>query len=437
VTASNIDSHHRLEVAGAAAIVDWDFAGGTLTSITAYRDAEIDTLQDVDGTTAPYMVTGRDDTDEQLSQEIRFASGTDGPLEWIVGGYFLDDESSQNVLIDVAGLIVSQDPLILFPIVAHLGGEVDTTSYAAFANATWKWDESFKLNGGVRYTYDEKEMTEFSRFGALRLGADEKDWDKVTYSVGGQYFLVEKTMLFATASTGFKSGGFNAGGFSPSFDPETAVNFEVGIKSRFLDDRAELAATAFHTDYEDLQVQRLENLTIFIQNAAEARLRGLELEGVLLFTDSFRLRGAFAYLDATFESFTNTDPANPSLGVQDLSGNTLSNAPEYTYSLAPEFVHSLGNLGVFSLYGAYYWQDRVYFEVFNKKKFSQESVGRIDIGASLKSPEGTWEFIAFAKNVTDEEVMNNVFVASCSVGCFATANLSAARTYGARLQFNF
>lgn len=442
VSASDADPFHKTEIAGASVTVDWDLGDAALTSITAYRDNDVDTFFDADGTAVDYQTVTFHDWSDQFSQELRLASTNSESFEWLIGAYYFDEDASQDLTTDIAGVVVSADPLILVPVSINLGGNVKTESYAAFGNAKWKIADQFHLSGGLRYTHDEKKMTEYNDFGGLfgpvpLTGSGQDSWEEVTYSVGLQYFPVEKTMLFATLSTGFKSGGFNAGGLTPSYDPEKALNIEVGIKSRFLGDRAELNATYFHTNYDDLQVAQVIGLAVVVNNAAQATLQGIEVEGVFFLTEEFSVSGSFSYLDATFDEYFNVDVADVAAGLQDLSGRHLPNTPKHSFTIAPEYRVDVADYGTLTLYGSYYWEDRVFFEPFNNLPYSQPSVGQFDLGASFASADERWKLTVYGKNLGDKRVFDMVSVGSAAIGGDGRANLAKPRTYGARLEFNF
>jgi iron complex outermembrane receptor protein len=443
-TASDIDSYYKTDLKGASAKLEWELENVKLTSISAYRDSSIENLFDADFTTFPHQYVLFDDTSKHFSQEFRLASNYSGRVDWIVGAYYFEDESSQLVDTGVTDVPISLDPLLMVPFHASLGGDLDTTSQALFGNATWRAiEDKLNLQAGVRYTRDEKEIDEFN---AIEIGPfppiggsanQDESWSEVTYLAGVEYFPLEKTMLYANVSTGFKAGGFNAGALTPAFDPETALNFELGLKSRFLDDRADVSLAVFNTDYEDLQVAQVVNLTVIVDNAAQARLRGVELEGTVALTQAFHLSGSLAILEAEFEEYQTLDQANPGAGVQDLEGRNLPNAPEFTMSLVPEYTFDIASYGSLTIYGAYSYQSRVYLDQFNNLPFSQESVELYDVGATFMPYDGAIAVSVFGKNLTDEEVMNSLFVSSAITLSVGSAGVSPGRTYGVRIEYNF
>src|SRR3546814_13732063 len=90
-------------------------------------------------------------------------------------------------------------------------------------------------------------------------------------------------MLYASVSRGFKGGGFTGQSSTQAtiertFNPEFAWNYEAGIRSRFLDNRAQVNAKLYQLDYSDLQVTTIIGTSRVTDNAADARSRGLEVE---------------------------------------------------------------------------------------------------------------------------------------------------------------
>src|SRR3546814_21122538 len=90
-------------------------------------------------------------------------------------------------------------------------------------------------------------------------------------------------MFFAAAYRGLEGGGFTGQNgplatISRTFNPEFAWNYELGLRSRFLDNRAQVNATLYQMDYSNLQVTTIIGTSRVTDNAANARIRGLEVE---------------------------------------------------------------------------------------------------------------------------------------------------------------
>ena len=79
-------------------------------------------------------------------------------------------------------------------------------------------------------------------------------------------------LIYASVARGFKSGAINLGALTPPVRPETVVNGEIGLKSTFLDRRAQLNIAGFYSDYKDLQVLQIGALSQILSNAAKAKI---------------------------------------------------------------------------------------------------------------------------------------------------------------------
>ena len=154
-----------------------------------------------------------------------------------------------------------------------------TTSYAGFAEGTLEVVPSLFVTGGIRYTYEKRSFDQVMNGVALFPETSRESFNKVTYKGTVRYEIGSNTNIYATYSTGFKSGVFNMAGASPfAVNPETLKALEGGIKSDITPWlRANLALYSY--DYKDLQVTARDPLGpgYVLQNAANATIYGLSL----------------------------------------------------------------------------------------------------------------------------------------------------------------
>src|SRR5262249_6540063 len=147
------------------------------------------------------------------------------------------------------------------------------------------------------------------------------NWGAVTPKFAIDYKPGDDTLLYASASRGFRSGGFNIGGLQgTAFAPEYVWSYEAGLKKQWDDRHYTLDLSAFQSDYSDMQVFQIRNLLATVENAASARIRGVEAELTALPGDGFRVDLSGALLDPVFEKFSSVDAAHASLGLIDLAG---------------------------------------------------------------------------------------------------------------------
>ena len=153
---------------------------------------------------------------------------------------------------------------------------------------------------------------------AVNTAADlcaTNSWTEVTPRLVADYSVSDDVMIYASVSKGYKGGGFNTaaadfdgdfvGDAVAGFNPETNQAFELGLKSRLMDDRMQFNAALFSNDYEDLQLLSATLGGILVENAAEADTQGVELEWSYLATENLILRANMAVLDSEFTAGAN------------------------------------------------------------------------------------------------------------------------------------
>lgn len=151
-------------------------------------------------------------------------------------------------------------------------------------------------------------------------------------------------LFYGSVTKGFEAGGFNVGSAQNTpFSPERIWSYEVGAKLG--DERARLDLSAFHYDYADLQVQNVIDQSVMIQNAASAKVDGVEAGLLASPTPLWRLDAALTWLDARFSKYDTINTKTPGLGMLDLSGNRLPQSARIRVRIGVERLVSLGAVG--------------------------------------------------------------------------------------------
>jgi iron complex outermembrane recepter protein len=362
---------------------------------------------------------------DQLTQEIQLVSNGDGPLDWIVGVFYFDEDLETDYKFEdnsIAGFTFFN------------GGDLETRSKAIFAQLSYDLRDTgspYRVNAGLRWTEDEKEVVEYQRipqFGVNLAAPMKRDWSEVSGKIGLDWFVDDKTLAYASYSRGYKGGGFSIGQFD-AFDPEIVNAYEIGWKTQLMDQRAQVNMSLFYNDYKDLQVNFLLFTSFTTDNAAEASIQGLELEGTLLATDNLTLGAMFTWLDAEFDEYQFT-PAD------DLSGQTLNRAPEFTVGLSAQYEWSLGDNGNLLARADYYWQDEVYYRVQNIARHRESSFSTVDLRMIWSSANDQWQVDLFAKNIGDGDNLRGLTVSDgLSTGNSSFESYYPPRTIGLRVGF--
>jgi iron complex outermembrane recepter protein len=397
------------------ATLNYDFDSLRLVSVTAFTGYEYDNnvpaswVANLDTASKLY-----DEEHDQFSQELRLESMGDGAFEYILGVFYQTEEIDhhQDFDFDTAQAIADGFPLPPFVGRSAFDLTQDTDSYAAFGQLTWHIMDNLRTTVGLRYTNDEKDL-EFSRVttGALPFPTyslkDSRDDSDVTPSINVQYDLGDNTMLYASFSQGFKSGGFDFES-GEDFEEETVDAWEVGFKSTLADGAVELNAALFQSEFSDLQVAAWNGVAFETGNAAEATTKGVELDARWQISESFMLTGAVAFLDAEYDDFpgaTCTAAQQDILGsscTQDLSGGDLQFSPEYSGTVNLEYFHMFGGgMELTAVLGADF-TDSYYTALDLDPNSEQDSFTKINARVQLAGQSG-WSVALVGKNLTDEK----------------------------------
>ncbi len=439
-----------------------------------------------------------DEEATQFTQELRLSSAGDAGLQWLAGLFFSVEEiervehyifgnsQEQRGATNYLGKAVTPAP-------TNVSDQAnESTSWALYGQAAYALaDGRANLVAGLRYSSEEKDWTTSAQayldaFGSaagtvaalpfLNTIEDLNNWpsiavattnyDAVTTSdswtnVSGKlaldYRFQDGVFGYASISTGFKSGGFSGGARTPerarrSFEPEEAINYEVGLKSDLLNGRLRINTAAFFTDYQDLQVTRfyrpvgLDFGEFITENAAEASISGVEVEFAGALGYGFEIGGGLAWLDATYDDFqpdtpNATCPVGPSrelgsnLGcIPDFSGNRLRQAPETSGTLYLDYlrVTRLGDIGI---HLNYRFQGDSYYDPDNNAITVIPSYRVFDFYATWTPASQNWEFDFWIKNLADEEYRTHVY--SQRGGSIAFAAFGPPRWLGLALTRKF
>ncbi len=256
--ASETEEHRDIRTYGYSLTLNYEINDHwAFTSLTGYRDQDGVKLSQYDGTDAPGWPSTNEESGIHFSQEVQLNWDTDR-INAVFGLYYFDDD------IFVTNTVPFQFGVNIPGDIFDERGHAKTEAYAAFASVTWAATERLNLTAGIRYS-DEKRTTESSfQLRIIPFGLDlfiplnnQRSYDAITPRFSVDYALTDDTMVFFTASRGFKSGQILPGNQSPPIDPEFIWSYEGGVKSILLDGRLKDNLSAFFYDYSDLQVSQL------------------------------------------------------------------------------------------------------------------------------------------------------------------------------------
>jgi len=442
-----------LDSQGVTAIVDWRPGELTFTSITAARD--LDSFWAMDADLSPLTiiedVVGLEQ--RQFSQEFNL-QGRHGSLDWLVGLYYFDEEASvfggAIIVPEVATVEFDPNfgvpnPLFGVPLSSPgvASGDVplinthSASSVAVFTHLEYGFSERLSGFAGLRYTSEEKRVSNPPGTGLVASNGNSETFTSVSPTLGLQFFPNEGLQIYGSVSQGFKSGGFNTLVLVPRQDylpysPEEVTSYELGVKASR--DRYTVSAAAFFADYEDIQIAVLTGVEPQTLNAAEAEIKGMELELVAALTANLRLQTGVSYLDAKYTRLDDGGLAG--LAIPVTLDSKLMDTPQWSFNLNLIYSTDLQRIGRLTIRGDYSWRDESYKDAINTEELVQGAYGLLHAAATLVSENRRWEFTLFGDNLTDEIYIRSGTAAKPNFG-LVFANFARPRTWGLRVQYRF
>lgn len=299
--------------------------------------------------TYPGRVSLGDTVFETLVGEFNLLSTGDGPLQWVVGAFMLDEKVPVTLLRDnrnVLNFVSSNSDIIT---------EAVNTSYSVFGQANYFVTDQVELLVGGRYSWDKQVYTRFAVPGPPLASpfVSAATSEKLTGKIGINYHVDDLGMFYLSASRGYKAGGVNLTPNTPNFLPEQNTVYETGFKLEVLDRHLRLNGAAFYSDYKDIQLSSLVGGLPVTQNALAGEAYGAELEATAQF-GGFAANLGIGYLDAEFSnsaciSDTNapgTDPGCPTNLRFVPKGATLPFSPEWTINAGVQYTIPAGGVDI-------------------------------------------------------------------------------------------
>lgn len=422
--------------------------GTTLTSITAWERLTHDGLADLDGLDINDFNIAPHAKITTISQELRL-NGRSGPLMWLAGANFELDRIPEY---DAA--YYSKTPTYPSPINSVIKNTRIRT-LAAFAHLDYAVTESVDIPVGIRYTnvhiHNSACLADggdglTSNFVAAHFHApnagpgncvtlnsqtlqpgmvdSELDQSNVPWSVGVNWKIAPRSLLYASVSRGFKAGSFSPIGafFSSQFDPatqESVLAYETGFKLDLADNRVQLNGAVFYYDYLNKQIRGkvvVEGIGLLskIINIPKSRIDGGELQLAWAPDEHWMFNVGANYTDSRItNTFFTTSGA---LGVyEDMHGEVLPFTPkvqltgdaEYDMSLNPELSGFVG--------GHATYQSLSYGGLGEETIMRIDGYSDFDLRVGVKAADGRWSVSAFVNNVADHYSWNSVGSGSTEV----------------------
>ncbi|MFC4292588.1 TonB-dependent receptor [Sphingorhabdus arenilitoris] len=274
------------------------------------------------------------------------------------------------------------------PILADQQFTLTRPSTAIYGEAAWEATDSLTITLGLRYTWDKVKYSDarttlFALDGvtpaaslvpfsfpfdpALPAVNEQESSGEFTGRIVVDYKLAEDVLAYASYSRGYRSGTYNGLAYQDIsqvyfLEPEQVDAFEVGLKSRFLDNRVQLNLAGFYYDYKNQQIAQIIGATSFLR-AANGRVFGAEAELAFQAIDTLRFDAALGYLNTKYKG-NNIDPTDPTSLTLNINGNRFPNAPEFTASAGVDLTLLDTGKHKFQIRGDVQYTGRYFFDPF-------------------------------------------------------------------------
>lgn len=458
--------------------MEFDLGFATLTSSTSAYDHEGDSVSENTGFYAqagflafyynyprPMASAVRTYSDSAVVQELRLVSNSDTNVDWVVGGFYMDQDLGATQKSYLRGFKQWWDAWI--PAFADaVSGDLDFdydrdesyTDMSVFGEISYHFTDAFQATVGLRWFDSDFENTTYVALPAYtdlfppETSQFEVSDDDVLFKLNASLDISDSSTIYGTVSEGYRRGGSNAvpttGSFAEDpgwlrYESDSVVNYEVGIKSTF--EKVRLSAAAFYVDWQDPQVNTATTNWGFFSaiNGGSASTKGVELEIDGYVNESFEYRVGYAYVDAKLDEPVYAPDNN--VTPRALAGAQLPGTPE----------HSLTATGILTkdLSGGRQWITRVngYYQSETRNAINNTPTFNVELDAftlvdlSTTLAFDAWDATLFVRNLTNEEGVTGLFTEAYmgtdpASGYYGNGNkqfLSLPRTFGLSLNYRF
>lgn len=442
---------------GLSADVEADVGFAKLTIIPAFRHNKPNTLNYNGGYSGRVI-----EDSKQSSLEVRLASSNAGPLKYVLGGYYFDENQHAFNRFSPGFITTTQ-----------FDSRLKDRSYAVFGQATYAIVPEFRLVAGARYTWEKKRnattllQTAFGFGSPAVIPPASLSFQKFTYKAGVEWDAGARNLLYANVSTGFKSGGFFIAAQDNTFRPESIKAYTVGSKNRFLDNKLQINLEGFYWKYSDQQVNYIGpgftspgviGTILRTANAGKSRIFGTEVELNFQPTRNDAFSANVQYLNGKYNSFqyvlaspsgappisgclVSPSGAFPTLPLParayqiDCSGKPQINSPKWVANFSYEHTFNLTtDLGL-ALGARTRIQSSRFLSPEYRPEENQRGFMKSDAYVTLASTADRWSLTAFVNNLEDKTTLAGLGPAPVTAAIYAV--LSPPRTYGLRGSISF
>ena len=410
----------------------WDLDNMQVDLIMARRDLNHNFMNDYSDQVIPAYIIPNDSYHMQESVELNFSGeGREGAVRWAAGASYYDDDND----------VTFGDGLCLFGCAVEATFWRDMTNVtktrAVYADVAFDINDQWTLTVGGRHTDDSRVMTvqqyldvnplkirdrnqdnfldrsgyiqipgvTFGTADVVALGTPDRfDISEFTSRVVIEYNPTDSIMVYASVADSFKGGGWAARVTSAAdfkgLTPEFVDSREFGMKSQWLNDTLRFNITYFDSDYKDLQVTAIDQVSgaFVYSNKADASVDGIEAEFVYAPRDNLTV---FANLGTLNGNYTDVRP-----GAEGLMTKELKRTPDLSYRLGVLYDQDVAN-GEVNLSVVLNHEDEYYTNQNNTAYGLRPSADTWDLNVTYRPSDADWRLTAGCTNCADEKRWNS------------------------------
>jgi len=408
--------YDKMDQFGTSGTIDWQVADEThIKSITGYRKLQWNVALDVDASPVEMNQGSFAQTQHQVSEELQVTGAAlSDKLKYSAGLYYFDEEGREADYVTIGGGLLQIQ-----------GYEsIDTKSYAAYTHLDYNVIDKLTLIAGGRYSYDQKTLSESQPvfavigppFQTTPSGPASQDFKVFTPTLGLQYEFAKDLMSYFTYSKGYKDGGWTTRLTAPldplhipTFGPEQANTYELGLKSEWLDHTLQLNTDVFYTKYRSIQLNFQEGLSPTIENAGDADIKGAEIEANWIIGNGFSIAATGAFIDAYYTYLapginSGQSCVQPFQGCVTMS-SLLPKTPRWKYSLSPTYKTGLPNGGSMRLGLDFTHTSTIANDAINTSLLIRPATNILGVSLTYASPDERYALTVGGTNITDDRFL--------------------------------
>ncbi|MBL4837702.1 MAG: TonB-dependent receptor [Kordiimonadaceae bacterium] len=417
---------------------NWEVGNGQITNIFGYRDVSNSAAGDIDSTALSLFHIVSSTKQDQISNELRYNGQMTDEWELTTGLYYFK-----------SNLVYEESRSLIFDTTRIGGGGVqDHQTWGVFVNNNVAINEDVTVQLGVRYSSEKKDAV-VHPLGSCTFeqvcgsgNPDNDKWTNWTPKIGVQWAASDDVTVYTHFARSYRAGGYNFRSPLPNpkaFDPERVDSLELGMKSKWLDNRLRFNTAFFFNKLDNMQ--REVNLAdpvvgVFqdIANTASAEVKGFEADVVFLIASNFAINASVGYLDGDYTEILVDLSGDNIIDEIDL-GLELPRLTKWTTTIGftYDIEVSSGTVTARADYAyrapaAYTDRNHSYFNAYNM----------VNAGLAFEHESGNWSVSLYGKNLTNTVMLGGVTVLPfSSFGGTYFAPMKKGRRWGAELSFNF